>query len=176
MKNKASRLALCGILAALAVSLLFLSGVLPFAAIACPVLASLVLIPVYCECGRRWGWVWYLAVGLLSLLTVADREAALLFLFLGYYPLLKKYFERLRGRFLQWVVKLLYVNAAIAAAYALMFYLLRLHTVVEELQSTAAAVLLLTLLLANLSFVIYDLLIARLEVFYFVRLRPKLRL
>ena len=45
-RSKASVLALCGVLAALAVALMFLGGVIPFAAIACPVLASLVLIPV----------------------------------------------------------------------------------------------------------------------------------
>ena len=50
-RGAAARMALCGVLAALAVALMFLGGTVPFASIACPVLASLVLIPVYCECG-----------------------------------------------------------------------------------------------------------------------------
>ena len=52
-RGAAARMALCGVLAALAVALMFLGGTVPFASIACPVLASLVLIPVYCECGWR---------------------------------------------------------------------------------------------------------------------------
>ena len=174
MKNKASRLALCGVLAALALAVMFLGGVLPFAAIACPVLASLILIPVYCECGQRWGWCWYLAVSVLSLLLVSDPEVPLLFLFLGYYPMIKKYLGRLRA--LRWPAKLLYVNLAIAAAYAAMIYVFQLSAVIQELKTTGALMLALSLLLANVSFVLYDLLIARLEIFYFVRLRPKLKL
>ena len=54
-RGAAARMALCGVLAALAVALMFLGGTVPFASIACPVLASLVLIPVYCECGWKWG-------------------------------------------------------------------------------------------------------------------------
>ena len=61
-RGAAARMALCGVLAALAVALMFLGGTVPFASIACPVLASLVLIPVYCECGWKWGLLWYAAV------------------------------------------------------------------------------------------------------------------
>ena len=61
-KSKAPVIALCGVLAALAVALMFLGGTVAFAVIACPVLASLVLIPVYCECGWKWGLLWYAAV------------------------------------------------------------------------------------------------------------------
>ena len=38
------------------------------------------------------------------------------------------------------------------------------------------AMLVVLLVLANVTFVIYDVLIARLEVYYYVRLRPKLHL
>lgn len=175
-KNKASRLALCGVLAGLALAILFLGGVIPFAAITCPVMASLVLIPVYCECGRKWGWSWYLAVGVLALLLVSDREASILFVFLGYYPMLKKYFERLPLRWLKWLAKLLYVNAAILCAYTLMIYVFGLTALGEELKATGTVLLIATMLLANVSFVLYDVLIGRLEIFWFVRLRPKLKL
>lgn len=176
MKNKASRIALCGVLAALALAVMFLGGVIPAAAIACPVAASLIMIPVYCECGRKWGWTWYLAVGILSLLLVTDKEAPILLVFLGYYPMLKKYFERLPARWLKWLAKLVYVNAAILAAYALMVYVFRLAAVASELKTMGTALLIVMMLLANVSFVLYDVLIGRLEIFYFVRLRPKLKL
>ena len=81
-RSKASVLALCGVLAALAVALMFLGGVIPFAAIACPVLASLVLIPVYAETGKKWSLLWYAAVAILGLLLAPDKEAAILFAFL----------------------------------------------------------------------------------------------
>lgn len=176
MKSKVSVIALCGVLGALALVVMFLGGVIPAAAIACPVMASLVLIPVYCECGRKWGWIWYLAVALLALFLTANKEAPILFVFLGYYPMLKKYFERLPGKLPKWFVKLLYVNTAILAAYGLMIYVFRLAAVVDELKGAGTVMLIVMMLLANVCFVIYDLLIARLEIFYFVRLRPKLKL
>ena len=140
-RGAAARMALCGVLAALAVALMFLGGTVPFASIACPVLASLVLIPVYCECGWKWGLLWYAAV----------RAAA-------------------------WTVKLVYVNAAVFAAYGLMLYVFHLTAVMEDFEGMGKAMLAVLLVLANVTFVIYDVLIARLEIYYHVRLRPKLHL
>ncbi len=175
-RTKAGKIALCGVLGGLAVALLFLGGAMPFAAVACPVLASLVLLPVYAELGGKWGLLWYLGTAVLSLLVAPDKEGAILFTALGYYPMLHKLFGRMRGRVLKWGVKLLYLNAAVVGAYALMIYVFTLETVVQDFAEIKAIMLGGLLLLANVSFVIYDMLLDRLEIFYHVRLRPKLKL
>ena len=172
-RGAAARMALCGVLAALAVALMFLGGTVPFASIACPVLASLVLIPVYCECGWKWGLLWYAAVAALAALLAPEKEAAVLFV---YYPMLRKLIGRLRVRAAAWVVKLVYVNAAVFAAYGLMLYVFHLTAVMEDFAGMGKAMLAVLLVLANVTFVIYDVLIARLEIYYHVRLRPKLHL
>lgn len=176
MKQRTKAIALCGVLAALAVALLFLGGTLPFAAIACPVLASLVLIPVYAENGAKWGLAWYVTVALLGLLLAPDKEAAILFVFFGYYPILRKLFGRIPNKVLKWAVKLVYVNLAVLCAYALMIFVLGMEAIVQEFSQMQTYLLIALLLLANVSFVIYDLLIGRLEIYYHVRLRPKLNL
>ena len=140
-RGAAARMALCGVLAALAVALMFLGGTVPFASIACPVLASLVLIPVYCECGWKWCLLWYSAVAALAAL-----------------------------------LALVYVDAAVFAAYGLMLYVFHLTAVMEDFAGMGKAMLAVLLVLANVTFVIYDVLIARLEIYYHVRLRPKLHL
>ena len=175
-RGAAARMALCGVLAALAVALMFLGGTVPFASIACPVLASLVLIPVYCECGWTWGLLWSAAVAALAALLAPEKEAAVLFVFFGYYPMLRKLIGRLRVRAAAWVVKLVYVNAAVFAAYGLMLYVFHLTAVMEDFAGMGKAMLAVLLVLANVTFVIYDVLIARLEIYYHVRLRPKLHL
>lgn len=175
-KKRSAKLALCGIFAALAVGLLFLGGVVPFAAIACPVLASLVLLPVYTETGAKWGLLWYLAVSLLSFFLAPNKEAAVLFAAFGYYPMLHSLFRRWKSKLLQWCVKLLYLNAVTVAAYSLMLFVLGIASVIEDFAGMKTLTLALLLLLANGSFVIYDLLLDRLELFYHVRLRPKLKL
>ena len=174
--NKTARIALCGVLAALAVALMFLGGTVAFAAIACPVMASLVLIPVYTECGWKWGLLWYAAVAALAALLAPEKEAAVLFVFFGYYPMLRKLIGRLRVRAAAWAVKLVYVNAAVFAAYGLMLYVFHLTAVMEDFEGMGKAMLAVLLVLANVTFVIYDVLIARLEIYYHVRLRPKLHL
>ena len=175
-RNNSRRIALCGVLAALAVSLMFLGGTVPFASIACPVLASLVLIPVYAECGNRWGMLWFLAVAALGVLLAPDKECAILFIFFGYYPMLRHRFGHLRSTVLRWVCKLVYVNAAIFAAYGLMLFVFKLSALVQEFADTGKWMLAALVLLANVTFVIYDLLIDRLEVFYHAKLRTKLKL
>lgn len=173
MKRSTKAMTLSAVLAALALALMFMGGVLPFAVIACPVLASLVLIPVYAECGGKWGMLWYGAVGILGLFIAPVKESAVLFCFFGYYPMLRKYLNRLPLRF---VWKLLYCNLTVALAYGLMIYVLQLQEVVAEFADTGKWMLAVLLLLANISFVVYDELIGRLNIVYHVRLRTKLKL
>lgn len=177
MKNaKASKIALCGILGALALVALFFGGVVPFAAIACPVLASLVLLPVYAELGAKWGLLWYFCVSALALILTPDKEAALLFTVFGYYPVLHKFFGRLRWKPAKWAAKLLFLNIATVGMYLLMIYVFSMDKVAQDFADLKAVMFAAMLLLANASFVIYDLLLDRLELFYHVRLRPKLKL
>ncbi len=175
-KNNAKVIALGGILGALAIALMFLGGAIPAAVIACPVLASLVLLPIYCEYGWKWGLVWYMAVSVLALLLTVQKEAAILFVFFGYYPMLKKFIGRLRSKTIKWTIKLVYVNAAIFIAYGLMIFVFQMAQVVEEFQEVERAALAGLLALANLTFILYDIAIDRLEIFYHLRLRPKLKL
>ena len=60
----------------------------------------------------------YAAVSLLALLFVPDKEVALIFVFLlGYYPLAKPKFERIRPAVLRIVCKLLLCNGTVLAMY-----------------------------------------------------------
>ena len=112
----------------------------------------------------------------LAALLAPEKEAAVLFVFFGYYPMLRKLIGRLRVRAAAWAVKLVYVNAAVFAAYGLMLYVFHLTAVMEDFEGMGKAMLAVLLVLANVTFVIYDVLIARLEIYYHVRLRPKLHL
>ena len=174
--RKTKTTALCGVLAGLALAVMFLGGVLPFASIACPVLASLVLLPVYSETGYKWGFVWYLAVALLAFFIAPDKEAAFLFAVFGCYPILHKLFGRLPFKPLRWLAKFLYLNGGTVAVYCLMLFVFSLQTVTEEFADIKTLMLAALLAMANLSFLLYDLLLDRLEIFYHVRLRPKLKL
>ena len=64
---------------------------------------------------------------------------------LGYYPLVKPRFDRIRPRALQLVCKLLLCNAAVLAMYGLLLVLVPAGSVSQELRTTALAMSLLTL-------------------------------
>ena len=66
----------------------------------------------------------YGAVSLLSLLFVPDKEVALVFVFLlGYYPLVKPRFERIRLPLVRVLCKLLLCNGAVLTMYGLVLLL-----------------------------------------------------
>ena len=57
MRQQTRELALASVLGALAVLFLFLGGVLPLALYACPLLASVCLLPVREECRASYPWL-----------------------------------------------------------------------------------------------------------------------
>ena len=118
MKKQTGRLAFGGVMAALSLVILLLSGVLPTAEIALPALAGFVLIPVVVELGKKAALTVYAAVSLLALLLVPSWEPKLLYLaFFGYYPILKAVLEGRLPRWVEWVCKLAVFNIAAVAAY-----------------------------------------------------------
>ena len=171
-RSKGSVMALCGVLGALALVCLFLGGTIPVASLSCPMLASLILIPVYMECGSKWGLLWYAAMGILGLILVPMKECAVIFVAYGAYPVLRKYFGRLR---LGKLWKQLYFNVVLVLAYGVMLFVFPLPELQEEFRDMARWMIGAMVILANVCFVLYDILVGRMEVFYCVRIRNKLR-
>jgi len=111
-------MALGGMLTAAAVVIMSLGSIIPVNTYICPVLCILFTRPVLERCGKRIGWCYYLAVAILSLLLAPDREAALVYVFLGYYPMIRPFFGKL-GR-LQFIGKLVFFTLAGAASYGVL--------------------------------------------------------
>ena len=88
--GKAGQMALGGTLAALAVCIMTFGALIPAATFCCPAIASVMLVAVLRECGTSVAWAWYLAVAVLSCLLSPDPEAAAVFVFLGYYPIIRR--------------------------------------------------------------------------------------
>ena len=80
-------------MAALALVIMNMVGLIPIATYICPSLCMVLLSVVLKLCGKRIGWAWYGAVAILSVLMAPDKEAAAIFAVLGYYPIIKPAFE-----------------------------------------------------------------------------------
>ena len=114
-------------------------------------------------------------MSLLSLLFVPDKEVALVFVFLlGYYPLVKPKFERIRPKLLRGVCKLLFCNGALAAMYGLVLLLVPAGSISQELRTTAWIVSLSTLAMGNVAFLLYDRAIHNLLQVYRLVWQPRL--
>lgn len=159
----AGRIALGGTTAALAVVIMSLGGVIPFATYCAPILACLLLLPVLALGGRRIAWAWFAAVAVLSAFLCPDKEAAGVFVFLGYYPILKPRMDRL-PTLLRWLCKGLLFNCAAALLYAVLIFLMGMDALAEEFREAGAFMLVLMLLMGNATFLILDKLIGRLTI------------
>ena len=157
-KNQTKAMALGGILAALAVVIMCLGGLIPLATFVCPMLCILLMQTVKTFCGSRIGWAWYGAVAILSMLMGPDKEGAALMLFLGYYPLVKPKLEKLP---LPWLWKFLFFNAAILMMYTMLIHLFGMAHLAAEYVEMGAFLLIPTLLLGNLTFFLLDKLLSK---------------
>lgn len=175
MKRTTSKeMALCGVLAALALTVMILGGMFPAASYCCPVLACILLVPVVETCGRRIAWAWYGAVALLSCLLCPDPEAAALFLFLGYYPIIKGPLDRISPALLRALAKLALFLVACALMYTALLFVLSLEQVAETFRQEAPWMLAVGLALGILTFFLTDFLLTRLERLYRQRVGKKL--
>ena len=176
MRNQASRkTALCGITAALMIVVMMMGSLLPLATYACPMLAGALIIPIVWEMGPRTGGLVYLAVSLLSILMAPDKEAVFLFVFLlGWYPIARPKLQHIRNKPIRWVIKMILFNLAAGVTYAFLLYVLTMPDLQAEFADWTVLFLAGFLLLGNVTFVLYDILLGRLGDFYVVRIRPKL--
>ncbi len=155
MKEASRTLALCGLLCAAAVTVMCLGGLIPAATFCCPVLASFALLPAQQRAGARLLWAMYAAIAILSLLLCPDKEAAAIFLALGYYPIIRPALARLKP-LTRWCAKLALFYTAVALVYAALLFVLRadgLRAEFDEMTQTLAAGL---LLLGGVVFALYD--------------------
>lgn len=156
MKTAAKRMATCAMMTALCVVLMVLGAVLELGMYACPLLAGLCFIPVGQKYGRKYHILLYVASGIVCLLLVPNIEENLMFVGLfGWYPIIRPCLQKLPG-VLKWLCKLAVFNGAVIAVEWLEMTVL-VPEVVE------GVLLWILLVLGNVTFLVYDYLIPRVE-------------
>lgn len=156
--NNAKFMALGGVLAALAVTIMAMGTLIPVATYVCPMLCCLLVQVVKKTCGDRIAWAWYACVALLSLLLAPDKEAAAVFCGLGYYPILKPKLDKKRFS-MAW--KLVLFNGVILILYWLLMHLFGFDAITEEFAEMGMVLTVLTLALGNVVFYLLDQLLTR---------------
>lgn len=152
-RNAAKEIALGGLLAAVAMVIMCLGGMIPAATYICPMLCAMVLQVVRKLCGTRIAWAWYGAVSILSILMGPDKEAAAVFVFFGFYPIIKPCFDRAR---LKWFWKIAYFNIVILTMYVLLIHLFGMAQLAAEWKELGVVMTTMMLVCGNVTFVLLD--------------------
>ena len=153
-------MALGGIFAALAVVIMSMGGLIPVATFVCPMFCMILLSVVTQFCGSRTSWAWYGAVALLSVLLGPDKEAAAVFMFLGFYPVIKPNVDRMKASFL-W--KLAIFNISVGTMYYLLIHLFGMDGIAAEYRELGNIVTAVMLILGNVTFFLLDIVLGRLN-------------
>lgn len=141
---------------ALCVIIMFLGSVLELGMYASPLMAGMILMFMGSIYGAKWHLNLYVATSVLCLVLVPQPEANLMFIgFFGWYPVVRPFFRKLPA-VLSWVAKLAVFNLTVIIIEYIVVTVL-----VPEILTTWMIITL--LILANVTFIMYDILIPRLE-------------
>lgn len=173
VKNSTFRVAFCGVIAALGLTLMLLTSLVPIGTYAFPCFAGIFLAAVVIEYGWKWGLGVYAVVSLLSLFFAGDKEAVLYFIALfGYYPILKGIIEKhLKNKALQYIVKFAVFNAAAIGSFFAAAYLLSVSP--EEYTLFGVYIPLVFLAFGNVFFLVYDFAVTVFVGQYVMRIRGR---
>ena len=174
MRIKTKAVAFGGVITALALALMLLASVLPTASYSLAALAGMLLVPLVIEFGFKTSVSAFFAVGLLSILLLADKEAGILFCcILGWYPIAKAPIEKIKSNILCWIVKVAVFNLAVVGFY---FISTRLF-LVTGFEDTVLGQYGIPALwgLGNIAFVVYDIALSKLITLYMRRLHDRLK-
>lgn len=175
-RKRSWSVAFCALMAALGAVVMTAGGLIPVATYCSPMIASVLLLPVMSELGDRWAWMTWIVTAGLALLLSVDREAAFLYLFLGFYPIIRPYLDAVKSKVLRFLFKLGFFTLALGAMYALLLWVLQLSALLEDFGEFSFWMNIAFFAALVAVMMIYDVALARLHLFWLVRLRPRLRL
>ena len=166
--KKTKIIVLSALLSALASAILCLGSLLGDLDLTFAALASIPVFWAALELGLRSACsVWLITTAISFMLAPSKFAAAMFAVFVGIYPIIKLVSERHRP-LISWSIKIISVNVATVALTLLAKF------VFFPGMKDALWVYLLVLLLGNVATVLFDILLGRLAIIYFVKIRKKL--
>ena len=164
-RRQSRKMALCGMMTALSAAVPSTGSLIPFATFAGPMLAMLCLLPILHDWGAKYALMVYAAAAVLALMLCADKELALFYAFLGWYPAVRPRLAPL-PRPVRILLQCAMFTLAMAVMYLLIIFLFQMEAVAEEFAGYSTLMLALLVVLGNTSFLLLDVLLLRMSVLY----------
>ena len=180
LREKTKKTAACAILSALAVTLLFVGGIIEILDMTASAIASAVIIVAYAEFGTKRALAVYAASSVLAFILFPMSGSVLYFaVVFGYYPVFKFAVDRKfrTKKLIRMLLKFAVFNAACTATILIFIKLYGINSLVAEFSGTglsAHAVILILYVVLNIFFLMYDLLIMYVAVIYKNVLRKRI--
>ena len=171
--KKSVKAAFCGMAAALSVALMFAGSLFYIFAYAVPLVLGIIVFMIHKTFGKGYAFYVYLAVSILSILFVPDKETALMYaLFFGYYPIIKPSIEKIKVKVLPFLLKLLLFNFSVfviellcVKAFGIPFF---------EDGVFSKSLLIFFAVAMNLCFVMYEGFLKNLKILYERKIEPRI--
>ena len=157
-------------LAALSIVFMFLGSVVGVFTYVAPLLCSLIMLVICDALGKKNAFITYLAVSIISVVFLPDKECALTYaFFFGYYVIIRDNIEKIKPKILSVLIKYIIYNAGIITSQLLLIYAFGVP--LDNPWGKWGIVLLIAL--ANLVFLIYEFMLKRMILLYSVKYKKK---
>lgn len=174
-RNASMKMAFCGLVTALSVTLMLSGGLIPVATYCIPMAVSLLLLPVIIEFGKRTAWITFASTALIAILLGIDKEASFFYLFIGYYPIIKWELDRIRNKPLRIFIKLTLFSLSVVTLYLVLGFVMNMHAIIAEFTDMGVIFTILLLILYNVCMMLYDRLLVPMIFLYAQRIKPKMK-
>ncbi len=167
-----TKITLSAMMAACA-AVVMLGSYFPYLTYAIPAVAGLFIMVLVIEIDCKWAILGYVASAV-AVFLLAEPESKLMYIcFFGYYPIVKALVEKQRKPFLEWGIKLAVFNASVILVYLLFANLFGISFEEFGILGKYGAVVFLAA--GNGIFVLYDIAVSRMAMFYISMLQPKIK-
>ena len=162
------KLALTALLASLGTVLLTLGSLIEVIDLSAAAIVSCFVVFLRIELGGAYPYLFWLVTSVATILLFPSGTAGLLFALLGLYPLCKALLERLHP-VVEWGLKLILAGSILAAFIYVAKFVFQLPDAIFS-----GWLLPVFFAVALLAFVLYDIALTRLIVYYGIRIRPRI--
>lgn len=145
----------------------------PYFTYAVPAISGVLTLVVLIEIKGKWPLFTYIVTAVLVFLFAEPEAKFMYILFFGYYPLLKAVIERIRSRVVQYLLKFAVFNSAIFVIYGILSSIIGVD--ISEFGRYGIIGIACMLLLANVTFYLYDVVLVRVANIYMQMVHPKLK-
>lgn len=168
-------MALCGVFGALSIVIMLFGFMIPMATYACPAIAAFFLLPIAYEYKEKTAFTLYLAVSVLSLILIPEKEFVLMYVFVfGLYSAFKFKADRIKPKLLQFILKTAYSLVSTFLCYYILLVVFPNPVLTGELNDMTIGLIAAFFAVFAVTFLMYDFAAGKMFILYYYKLRPKL--